>query len=137
MPLLLQMAGKYYHDGVLLDGVTTTGEKNTTVVDAPNYYLNMYGWSTGWYEKGAVYKNDYAKLRELVLSYNLPKTVSDKLHLQNIRVSVVGRNLFYIYRTLKNLDPEAPVGTSWKNQGVDEGSSAAIRSYGVSLHVSF
>lgn len=129
--------GRVYHDGVLLDGVTTTGEKNTTIVDAANFYMSTYGWSTGWYEKGAVYKNDYAKLRELVLSYNLPKSIAEKMHLQNIRVSLIGRNLFYIYRTLKNLDPEAPVGTSWKNQGVDEGSSAATRSYGVSLHVSF
>ncbi|WP_026994197.1 SusC/RagA family TonB-linked outer membrane protein [Flectobacillus major] len=129
---------KVYHDGVLLDGVTTTGEKNTKVIDAASYYINTYTWgSTGWYENGSVYNNSYLKVREAVLSYTLPNAIAQKLRLQNIRVSLIGRNLFYIYRTLKNLDPEAPIGTSWNRQGIDEGSTAATRSFGVSLHASF
>ncbi|MFD1816716.1 iron complex outermembrane recepter protein [Pseudarcicella hirudinis] len=128
---------RVYHDGVLLDGVTESGDKNTRIVEAAYYYMNSFGWSTGWYEKGAVYDNSFVKMREAVLSYTIPNKVAQKLHLQNIRVSLVGRNLFYIWRTLKNLDPEAPIGTSWNRQGVDEGSSAATRSFGFSLHASF
>lgn len=129
---------KVYHDGVLLDGVTDKGEKNTKIVNAAYYYLNTYTWgSTGRYDIGAVYDNSYIKMREAVLSYTIPSELSRKLRLQNVRVSVVGRNLFYLWRTLKDLDPEAPIGTSWNRQGIDEGSSAATRSYGVSLHASF
>jgi iron complex outermembrane recepter protein len=50
---------------------------------------------------------------------------------------LIGRNLLYLYRTLDNLDPEVAVGTSWTRQGVDEGSMAASRSYGFSIHASF
>ena len=126
-----------YHDGVLLEGVTTTGEQNTTIVDAAYYYINSFYWASGRYEEAAVYKNDYIKMREVALSYNLPTAIAEKLRFQNIRISLIGRNLFYVYRTLDNLDPEAMLGTRWDKQGIDEGSMAATRSYGFSLNVRF
>ncbi len=130
--------GKVYHDGVLLNGVTTEGQPNTTVIDAATYYLNTFGWGAdAWNKEGSVYDNSYIKMRELVLGYNLPKEFSDKLRLRNVRVSLVGRNLFYFWRTLENLDPEAPIGTQWYRQGIDEGSSAATRSYGFQVNASF
>ena len=130
-------AGAAFHDGVLLKGVKADGTENTTIVDAAYYYINSFYWSSGWYEKSGVYKNDYVKLREASLSYTLPKVVSDKLKLKNLRVSLIGRNLFYLYRTLDNLDPEVAIGTSWNRQGIDEGSLAATRSYGFSIHAGF
>ncbi|RDC62558.1 SusC/RagA family TonB-linked outer membrane protein [Adhaeribacter pallidiroseus] len=128
---------KVYHDGVLLEGVTADGQPNQTIVDAPNYYLNTFTWSSGWYENGAVFKNSYIKMRELTLGYNLPQAVASKLKFQNIRVSLIGRNLFYFWKTLPHLDPETGIGTAWNRQGVDEGTMAPTRSYGVSLNVSF
>jgi iron complex outermembrane receptor protein len=129
--------GAEFHDGVLLDGVKAGGGQNDIIVDAASYYINGFGWSTGWYEKEAVLDNDYIKMREVVFGYNLPKTLSGKLRFQNIRVSVVGRNLFYVYRTLENLDPEVPLGSNWVRQGWDEGSIAATRSYGFSINATF
>jgi iron complex outermembrane receptor protein len=126
-----------YHDGVILPGVTSDGEVNTTIVDAANYYINSYYWASGWYEKEGVLKNDYIKMREVALTYNLPRSISDKLHFQNLKVSVIGRNLFYLYRTLDNLDPEVAIGSNWLRQGVDEGSLAATRSIGFSISGSF
>jgi iron complex outermembrane receptor protein len=126
-----------YHDGVLLEGVTTTGEQNTTIVEAAYYYINSFYWASGRYETQGVLKNDYIKMREVTLGYNLPKSISSKLRFQNLRVSLIGRNLFYVYRTLKNLDPEVAIGSSWLRQGVDEGSMAATRSFGFSLNGSF
>ncbi|AKD02299.1 SusC/RagA family TonB-linked outer membrane protein [Pontibacter korlensis] len=130
--------GTVYHDGVLLDGVTPEGAPNTTVVDAATYYINTFYWGAdAWNAKGSVYDNSYVKMRELVLGYNIPKAFAQKFKLQNLRVSLVGRNLFYFWRTLENLDPEAPIGTQWYRQGIDEGSSAATRSYGIQINASF
>jgi iron complex outermembrane receptor protein len=127
-----------YHDGVVLKGVTENGAPNETVIDAPSYYLSTYDWgNNGWNEAGAIYDNSYIKIREAVISYNLPTSLVSKLYFQNIRVSLVGRNLFYIWRTLENLDPESTIGTNWLNQGIDEGSNAATRSYGFSVNMSF
>jgi iron complex outermembrane receptor protein len=52
-------------------------------------------------------------------------------------VSLVGRNLFYLYRTLDNLDPEVAIGSNWLRQGVDEGSIAATRSFGFTINGTF
>ncbi|MEO7990677.1 MAG: SusC/RagA family TonB-linked outer membrane protein [Chryseolinea sp.] len=127
-----------YHDGVLLNGVKEDGSANTIVIDAANYYISTFDWgNNAWNEKGAIYDNSYIKLREIVLDYTVPKTVSDKLHFQSIRVSLIGRNLLYVWRTLQNLDPESTIGTNWLNQGIDESAGAATRSYGFSVNLSF
>ncbi len=127
-----------YHDGVLLKGVTEEGLQNTKIIEAATYYMNTFGWGNdSWNEKGAIYDNSYVKVREAVLSYTLPKPVSDRLHFQKIQVSLVGRNLFYLWRTMENLDPESTIGTTWLNQSIDEGSNAATRSYGFALKLSF
>ena len=128
---------KTYNDGVILPGVNENGQKNTTIVDAASYYLNTYDWGENSVNENAVFKNNYVKLRELVFGYRLPVSVSKALHLNNLRISLVGRNLLYVYRTLKNLDPEAPIGDTWYRQGVDEGSSPATRSFGFSLNANF
>lgn len=131
--------GVTYHDGVLLPGVNVnTGLANTKVLDAANYYINTFYWGNdAWNEKGAIYDNSYIKLREAVVSYKLPNSVSSKMHLNNLRVSLIGRNLFYFWKTYKYGDPEAPVGNAWWAQGVDVGSSAATRSFGFSLNANF
>lgn len=131
--------GVTYHDGVLLQGVNaTTGLPNTKVINAANYYINTFYWGyDAWNEKGAIYDNSFIKLREAVISYKLPNSVSSKLHLNNLRVSLIGRNLLYFWKTYKYGDPEAPVGNQWWAQGVDVGSSAATRSFGFSLNANF
>lgn len=130
-------ASAQYHDGVLLEGVKANGEPNTTIVEAAYYYVNNYYWASGWYEKEGVLKNDYVKMREITLGYNLPTAIAQKLRFNNLRVSLIGRNLFYLYRTLDNLDPEVAVGSSWYRQAVDEGSMAATRSFGFAINGSF
>ncbi|MCJ8209255.1 SusC/RagA family TonB-linked outer membrane protein [Mucilaginibacter sp. RS28] len=128
---------KVYHDGVILPGVNGNGQANNTIIDAATYYLNTYDWGENSVNEYAVFKNNYVKLREAVIGYRLPAGVSKALHVNNLRFSLVGRNLFYIYRTLKNLDPEAPIGATWYRQGIDEGSSPATRSFGFSLNANF
>lgn len=128
-----------YHDGVLLEGVNqTTGQTNTKVIDAGTYYMNTFGWGAdAWNEKGAVFNNSYIKLRELSLSYRVPASFCKKLCMNSVKVSLIGRNLFYLWKTLENIDPEAPLGNKWWSQGVDVGSTASSRSLGFSLNANF
>lgn len=126
-----------YHDGVILKGVTSDGSTNQTLLPAGYYYRYSFGWGDGRYAEQAILDNDWVKLREMVFSYTLPAAISGKLHFQSIRVSLVGRNLFYLYRTLENLDAEVATGSFWKNQIMDRGSSAATRSYGFTVRAKF
>jgi iron complex outermembrane receptor protein len=82
----------------------------------------MFEWgANAWNEEGAVYDNSFIKLREAVLSYFVPMKYANKKHFNSIRISLIGRNLLYIWKTVKNVDPEAPIGTSWVRQNIDEG----------------
>jgi len=111
---------------------------NTKIIDAAYYYLNTFAWGNdSWNDRGSLYDNNYIKMRELVFSWTAPKAFAHKMYLQRVRFSLVARNLFYVYRTMKNLDPESSIGTTWLNQGIDEGSNAATRSYGIALNMAF
>ncbi|GGH18346.1 SusC/RagA family TonB-linked outer membrane protein [Pedobacter zeae] len=130
--------GKTYNDGVVLKGVNqTTGLPNTKVLSAADYYLTTYNWGEGSLTEGEIFDNNYIKMREIVLSYKIPPSFTKKLKISNVRFSLIGRNLFYIHRTLKDLDPEAPLGNKWWSQGVDVGSTAASRNFGFSLNANF
>lgn len=135
---------KVYHDGMILKGVTADGKQNSTIIDAPNYYLTTYTWGSwpgyqsGSLYEGAVFNNDYVKLREVSLSYRLPAGISEKLKMQNFTFTVYGRNLFYFHKTLPYLDAEEGVGTDWVSRATSLGSgNAATRSFGASIRLNF
>ncbi|MVT08946.1 SusC/RagA family TonB-linked outer membrane protein [Chitinophaga tropicalis] len=127
-----------HNDGVILDGVTSTGATNTKVISAAQYYLNGYEWEGNGDYSAAVFNNSYVKLREVALTYNMPKSLVSKLHFQGLQFSLIGRNLLYVYKSLPHgLDPEAAVGSSWLSQGVDGGTAGPTRSLGASLRARF
>jgi len=134
---------KIYNDGIILDGVKADGTSNDVVVDAANYYLTTFTWgaNASWAPNtrydNCLYDNNYIKFRELSLAYELPKSVVSKIGFQSLQLSVIGRNLFYIYKTIPNLDPEVAIGSLWQNQAVESGTNAASRSFGFSIRAGF
>ena len=135
----LESTLEYRESGITLDGVNVnTGAKNEVKLSGAEYYMNNFYWgNNAWNEKAAVLDNNFIKLREVVIGYNIPESVTQKLKLNSLRVSLIGRNLFYFYRSIKDIDPEAPVGNYWYSQGIDIGSNAATRSFGFSLNAKF
>lgn len=132
--------GKNYsrNDGVIIDGVNEhTGLKNDVVLSAADYYLNTYTWGEDGLNDGMVYDNSFVKFREITIGYTIPNTITKKLGLANLYCSVFGRNLFYIWRSLENIDPEASIASKWWSQGVDSGASPSSRSVGLSINAKF
>jgi iron complex outermembrane recepter protein len=131
-----------YNDGILVDGVTPTGEKNTNIIPQARYYNSTYNWGGPQYSVSRyelyINKNSYAKLREVVLSYRVPTSASKKLGMKNLMVSVYGRNLFYFYRTIKDMDSEqTTAGSRWFQNVNNAGGNPSSRSMGVMLRASF
>ena len=132
-----------YHDGMLLDGVLLDGTKNANIISQATYFNSTYNWGGPQYGGNSRYelyveKNNYIKMRELSLAYRLPKDFARKLKAKNISLSAFGRNLFFIYRTAKHLDPEQMTGGShWSQQITNAGSGPATRTYGLMLRASF
>jgi hypothetical protein len=77
-------------------------------------------------------------MREISLGYRLPSAVASRLRAKNIQLSAFGRNLFFIYRSIKDLDPEQMTGGSnWVNNVSNAGTSPATRTFGLMLRASF
>ena len=77
-------------------------------------------------------------MREISLTYNIPQSVAKKIKATNLQVSVFGRNLFYLYRTIKDMDAEQlTAGLSWSSSLTNAGTQPATRTFGVSLRASF
>lgn len=135
---------KVYHDGYIINGVTSDNKTNTTIITAPDYYLNTFTWgswpgsgSTSTYQ-AAVFDNNFIKMRELSLSYVFPVKLRSAVKAQNLTFTLYGRNLFYFYKSVPDYDPEGGVGTNYINQAISIGQgTAATRSYGASLRVTF
>jgi outer membrane receptor protein involved in Fe transport len=116
-------------DGVFLnaDGTYTP---NNIQIDAQNYFnqglqtdLNVYG--------ATVYR-----LREVSLSYQLPKAILDKTPFGGISLSFSGRNLFY-FAPNSLIDPELSTQGAGNIRGLELQSSPNTRNYGVNLRLSF
>ena len=126
-----EQSTRVYQDGIMVEGVTESGSKNEEVVSAEKYYHRIYSIA-----EANVYDASYVKLREVALSYRLPRLWTQKLHLQEASVTLTGRNLWTIYKSVPNIDPESAL-TTGNAQGVEAYSLPTTRSFGVNLSVKF
>ncbi|WP_343701875.1 SusC/RagA family TonB-linked outer membrane protein [Chitinophaga sp.] len=121
------------HDGVILPGVEADGKPNETIITAADKH--SYYWQTFMdIQPDIVYKNDYIKLRNIVLTYNFPKRLTDKMHFDRLAISAFANNLWYIHKTMPNVDAEALNGT---NVFFENNAFPSTRSYGLGIRASF
>jgi iron complex outermembrane receptor protein len=127
--------------GVIMEGFNVDdNEMNDRVVHPIYKYAGSYaGWTHLNVPRSlSVFENSWAKLREVSLAYRVPEGFLTKTKVfQNLTVSLVGRNLFYLYSSLPmHLNPEAINGVG-NGQGLQWSGMPSIRSYGVSLKAQF
>lgn len=104
-------------------------EKNTIPVDPQKYWNHFLSANT---PEPFIYDASFIKLRELSLNYNFDKKLLEKTPFTGISVSVYGRNLWTIYSSVPNIDPESSYNNS-NGQGFEYGSLPSRRSFGFSL----
>jgi hypothetical protein len=83
-----------------------------------------------------IYDASYVKLRELSLTYTLPKNIFDNTFIQEMSVSFVGSNLWIIHKNLPYADPETTQGAG-NIQGWQSGVMPSTRNFGFTLNVNF
>ncbi len=121
---------------MILPGVKSDGTENDIVVSAVDYYSTfIHDMGTGW-QPDLIKKNDYVKFRELAINYTFPKRISQQLKMQKLSVGFTARNLFYIYKTIKNIDSESLLGTG-NDSWIENTNFPSLRSYGFKVNLSF
>jgi iron complex outermembrane receptor protein len=134
--------GVTYHDGMLLPGVKSDGSKNDIIVSQAYYYWNTYNWGGPMYSNSRyelyIKENSYVKMREIAIGYNFGSNIAKKIGATKLKLSVFGRNLFYLYRTLKDIDSEqTTAGSRWYQNVSNVGTNPSSRTFGVMLRASF
>ncbi|MEM8520415.1 SusC/RagA family TonB-linked outer membrane protein [Flavobacterium sp. PL12] len=123
-------ASEYIYPGVKSDGTPNNiilgGAAN------PNGYQKLANTLNGIAEAN-VYDASFVKLREITLSYQLPKLMGELL---DVRASVFARNIL-LWSKLPNLDPEASQGNNNIGGGFEQWSIPQAKSVGFSLSATF
>ncbi|MGD9555952.1 MAG: SusC/RagA family TonB-linked outer membrane protein [Mangrovibacterium sp.] len=119
--------------GTINEGVLENGEPNTTRVRNDTYAADGYAVSPN---KRFVYDASFIKLRELTLTYKLPKKLIEETFLNDASVSFVGSNLWIIHKNLPYADPEASQ-SSGNIQGWQSGVMPTVRNFGFTVNLQF
>ncbi|AIM36099.1 hypothetical protein KO02_04870 [Sphingobacterium sp. ML3W] len=112
--------------------------ENDVQISVNNQYAYWYSnTNNSQYEK-AVLERDFVKLRELVLTYSLPKSVLGS-KIKGVDFSLVGRNLFLWTPKSNNfVDPEATnYGNDIRSNFGEFAAGPTFRTYGGSVKVRF
>ncbi len=119
------------------------GVKITGVIDGTNTEvrtIDAYSWYSALSSQSIVgeymYNATTIRLREVVLGYSLPDHLLCKTFVKHVRLSLIGRNLFYFYKPAP-FDSDITYSTGNGYAGVEYFSTPAVRSVGFSVSVGF
>ena len=119
--------------GVKVEGVLADGTPYSTYIDAQSRFSdNLFSMNEHW-----MYDASYAKLREVRIGYNFPKSFYGSLPIQNLGLSFIARNLWLIHSEVDGIDPSeiSPGSNGYVFQ--ENGQLPGVRSLGLQLKVGF
>ncbi|NER12833.1 SusC/RagA family TonB-linked outer membrane protein [Leptobacterium flavescens] len=99
-------------------------------VNPQNYWGRLGQIAENW-----VFDGSFVKFRELTFGYRFPKSFTDRLHLSNLSITYVGRNLAILHSNTDNFDPETGFNTSFG--GVEFFGLPSASSHGLKLNITF
>ena len=122
--------------GMVVNGVKEDGTPNDIVVSADAYFGGYWGL-----EENSIIDGSYIKLREIVLTYDLPKSVINSIgFIQSASLSFVGRNLAILYTHPSNdlgIDPETGFGVTNTGLGLEQFQLPTSRNLGFKINLNF
>ncbi|MEX1062235.1 MAG: SusC/RagA family TonB-linked outer membrane protein [Balneolaceae bacterium] len=112
--------------------VREDGTPNDIEITSETFWRNFGGRNQ---PAGELFTEDatYTRLREVAVGYSLPQNVLSALPFSDVQVSLVGRNLFYLYRASDNLDPDFTNGTDPTAEGSQDWTPPTTSSYGINI----
>ena len=124
--------------GVILEGVHQDGTENTNVVHYYYKYMPNYGGWGKFVSTPGILDNTWIKLREVAVSYDLPKKLVRKMKfVQGVGLTFVCRDVLYIYSSLPDkINPEG-INGSGNAQGFEWASLPGCRSFSFGIKATF
>jgi TonB-linked SusC/RagA family outer membrane protein len=110
----------------------TTGLGIVEASEVENYYQRIAFGITEEFVADA----SFAKLRQALISYNVPKDVLGGLPIGGLTLSIGARNLAILWKNVDNIDPESTYNTS-NGQGLEMFGVPSTRSFQFNLGIRF
>jgi TonB-linked SusC/RagA family outer membrane protein len=112
----------------------TTGKPNTVPIDPIYRWYNIWSKEIG---TPNILDATNIRMREISFGYTLSPRVLAKTPLSDLRISLVGRNLFFFYNAMKDIDPESGYSSGATGGGFEHCSIPTTRNYGINISVNF
>jgi outer membrane receptor protein involved in Fe transport len=109
--------------------VCPQGKANTTNVTSEEYWQDIYP-----VVEQHILTNNWVKLRELRVGYDLPTHLANRIRMSSANLSVVGRNL-WMSTNIPNIDPEFSYTTGNAGGFAEFAALPNARSVGLTLRV--
>ncbi|WP_171037924.1 SusC/RagA family TonB-linked outer membrane protein [Dyadobacter luticola] len=124
-------------NGVVLPGVTETGEENKVLVTAAQINNRDIIVRRRDALDDYLYNASFIKLRYVSLTYNLPRALYEKIgFVKGASLSIVGRNLQTLMKHTPGIDPETNLSAG-NDQGIESTQLPPTRSYGFNVNLKF
>jgi len=140
-----EVTGQHREGGWNLGGQDTNGNEVSSTINSQTFWTTASGGRYGTAEF-FTYDATNFRIRELSLAYDIP--LPSSFPLKQARISVVGRNLLFLYRGSSRMDipglgkrkmtfdPDMALGNgNW--QGISYGTLPSTRSIGFNLQLTF
>lgn len=126
-------------NGIVAEGVMDDGNggfiPNTTPAESVSEFFRLKRRNPGDF---TVFDASFVKLREVSLQYNFPSRLLQNFSIDNLNISLVGRNLAILSRnTPDGYDPESAGNASGNIQGREYGQLPTARTIGMNIKLSF
>ncbi len=115
-------------------GVDASGNAVNIPITAEQYWGNSGKYVAA---EGFILNTSWVRLREMNLTYTLPKKLIDKTPFGNITFGVYGRNLALWAKDYPHFDPEQNLFGTSNFQGLEFNANASTRNIGVNLRLTF
>ncbi|MET6998060.1 SusC/RagA family TonB-linked outer membrane protein [Chitinophaga defluvii] len=119
----------------VVDGVFEDGKTNNVPVTAEEYWKRVAGLNGGGINSAFVYNANSVRLREVTLTYQLPRHILSRTVIKDLSLGFVARNLWIIHNSVPGIDPESSMAAS--ASGFEYVGMPSTRSYGLNLKVGF
>ena len=129
-------------DMITFDGVLGHLDGNDIVITSetpvPTRYSLYYQRVCQWVREDNLMPKDYIKLRELILSYDLPASLIQNTFIKGLSVSFTGRNLWRKFnKDYYDPDPEIITGNISNGNSYTTYSFPSLKTYSFTVNVTF
>jgi hypothetical protein len=131
----LNRDGTFIDEGVIDNGDGTFRPNDVPVQNMQAFWMR---YADRVIHEGNIFPADNARLREVRLDFNIPRTWLESTPFGSVSVGLEGRNLWLFYKKVPHIDPETgQFGSAANGQGIEWNVLPSTRSFGLNLQARF